>query len=176
MGNTGEEKRLLFRIRALILFFVVALVVSGVTAFPLETEMKIAYKVLGISENVSPDSYEGLQLWIAKVGNALLNTNRDYPFLAYGFDWLAFAHLVIAVFFIGVYRKPIRNIWVVHTAMIACVGVIPLAFICGEIREIPIYWRLIDCSFGVFGIIPLYILHTYIKKLATLIGYVPAKY
>jgi hypothetical protein len=40
--------------------------------------------------------------------------------------------------------------------MIACVAIIPLAFICGPIRQIPFYWRLIDCSFGVFGIIPLY--------------------
>jgi hypothetical protein len=29
-----------------------------------------------------------------------------YPFLAYGTDWLAFAHIVIAVFFIGPLVKP----------------------------------------------------------------------
>ena len=34
-------------------------------------------------------------------------------------------------------------------------GVIPLAVICGPIRGIPIYWTLVDCSFGVFGAIPL---------------------
>jgi dolichyl-phosphate-mannose--protein O-mannosyl transferase len=28
--------------------------------------------------------------------------------------------------------------------------VIPLAVICGHIRSIPIGWRLIDCSFGIF--------------------------
>lgn len=176
MENNKEEKSLLLRIRILVVFFVVALVVSGLTAFPLETEMKMAYKILGISEGSSPDSYEGLKLWIAKVGNALTNTNRDYPFLAYGYDWLAFAHLAIAVFFIGVYRKPVRNIWIIHSAMIACVGIIPLALICGTIRDIPFYWQLIDCSFGVFGIIPLYILHIYIKKLAKLSGYVSPRY
>jgi hypothetical protein len=33
--------------------------------------------------------------------------------------------------------------------------VIPLAFICGPIRGIPFWWRVIDCSFGVFGALPL---------------------
>jgi hypothetical protein len=49
--------------------------------------------------------------------------------------------------------------------MIACVSILPLAFICGPIRQIPFYWRLIDCSFGVFGIIPLLLCMKYIKAL-----------
>lgn len=176
MDTNTEERRLVRKIRVLILFFIFALVISGITAFPLETEMKIACDILGISQTASPDDYTGLQYWIAKVNKALVNTNRDYPFLAYGFDWLAFAHIVIVVSFIGLYRKPVQNIWIVHFAMIACIGVIPLAFICGAIREIPFYWRLIDCSFGVFGIIPLYILHVYIRRLETLMGYTERKY
>jgi hypothetical protein len=35
--------------------------------------------------------------------------------------------------------------------------VIPLAMIAGAVRGIPIGWRLIDCSFGVIGSIPLVI-------------------
>jgi hypothetical protein len=27
--------------------------------------------------------------------------------------------------------------------------------ICGQVRGIPFYWRLIDCSFGVIGAVPL---------------------
>lgn len=49
--------------------------------------------------------------------------------------------------------------------MIACALVIPLAVICGPIRGIPIYWRLIDCSFGVFGIIPLWLCRNYVVRL-----------
>jgi hypothetical protein len=41
--------------------------------------------------------------------------------------------------------------------LIACAGVIPLALIAGQIRGIPLPWRLIDCSFGVFGALPLLI-------------------
>ena len=93
--------------------------------------------------------------WIARVHDAISETNTQYPFLAYGTDWLAFAHLVLAVLFIGPYLDPVRNKWVITFGLIACAGVIPLALIAGHIRGIPLPWRLIDCSFGVFGAIPL---------------------
>jgi hypothetical protein len=35
------------------------------------------------------------------------------PFLAYGTDWLAFAHLAIAVVFIGPWINPVRSQWVI---------------------------------------------------------------
>ena len=41
------------------------------------------------------------------------------------------------------------------TGIVACIAIFPLAMICGPLRGIPFYWRLIDCSFGVIGIIPL---------------------
>jgi hypothetical protein len=37
------------------------------------------------------------------------DTSDKHPFLFYGFDWLALAHLVIALLFFGPYRDPIRN-------------------------------------------------------------------
>lgn len=171
-----EEKHLLVRIRGLVIFYMFALVFWGVTAFPIESEIRIACQILGISHDVSPDTYDGLKGWIATVADALINTNDNYPFLAYGTDWLAFSHLVIAAAFIGLYLKPVRNIWIVYFAMMACIGVVPLSLICGPIRGIPFYWTLIDCSFCIFGFIPLYFLHIYIKKLEKLIGYVPSKY
>lgn len=171
-----EERRTLFTIRALVIFFILALVASGLTAFPLETELGILCSILNISPQLSPDNYDGLRAWIAFVNEGIVNTNKAYPFIAYGSDWLAFAHLVIAVAFAGVYVKPVRNIWIVYFGIIACVAVIPLAFICGHIRQLPFFWILIDCSFGVFGIVPLYILLTKIRKLAGIIDYKPSKY
>jgi hypothetical protein len=79
----------------------------------------------------------------------------QYPFLQYGTDWLAFAHLAIAVAFIGPWRDPVRNRWVITFGLIACAGVVPLALIAGAVRGIPMAWRLVDCSFGVFGCVPL---------------------
>jgi hypothetical protein len=75
--------------------------------------------------------------------------------LAYGYDWLAFAHFVLAILFIGPLKDPVRNKWVIEFGMIACVLIIPFAFIAGHFRGIPVGWRLIDCAFGVIGIIPL---------------------
>jgi hypothetical protein len=50
--------------------------------------------------------------------------------------------------------------------MIICVLVIPWALIFGSIREIPFYWTLIDMSFGVLGVIPLWLARRDILQLA----------
>ena len=94
-----------------------------------------------------------------------LNINQTPDVILYGTDWLAFAHLVIALFFIGVYIDPVKNKFNVVVGMIACAGVFPLAFIMGPLRGIPFFHQLIDCSFGVLGLIPLMIVYKKIKKL-----------
>jgi hypothetical protein len=142
-------------IRFWLAFFMAGLVLSGVTAFPLQTEVHFALSILETSPARGIAEITQLLPWIARVQHALSDTNRHYPFLAYGTDWLAFAHLVIAILFIGPYRDPVRNKWVITFGLIACGGVIPLALIAGHVRGIPIPWQLIDCSFGVFGAIPL---------------------
>ena len=86
-------------------------------------------------------------------------------FLAYGTDWLAFAHLVIAVAFVGPLRDPERNAWVVTFGLIACAAVVPLALIAGAVRGIPPYWRVIDCAFGVAGAALLWPCHLAIREL-----------
>jgi hypothetical protein len=75
--------------------------------------------------------------------------------VAYGTDWLAFGHIVIAMFFIGPLVHPLTSRSNIRVGIVACVSIIPLALICGPIRGIPFYWQLIDISFGVIGIIPL---------------------
>lgn len=163
--NTAGPERLLRTIRFVVGFFIAALVVSGLTAFPLVTELRVLSSFLGIDGNLPPESYSGLKLWIATVGQALAHTDAEYPFLLYGTDWLAFAHLVIAVAFVGLYRDPVRNKWLITFGMIACFGILPLALICGPLRGIPFYWQLIDCAFGVFGLVPLLWLRVLVKKL-----------
>jgi hypothetical protein len=105
--------------------------------------------------------------WIDHVHEGITRTDREYPFLAYGTDWLAFGHLAIAVFFWGPLKDPVRNVWVVQSGMIACVGVLPLALIAGAVRGIPWWWQLIDISFGAVGIIPLLLAHADIRRLAS---------
>jgi hypothetical protein len=135
--------------------FIIGLVLSGVTAFPLETELHWFLSILNSNALRPMAEYSHLRPWITRVSNALSATNQQYPFLAYGTDWLAFGHLVIAAAFIGPYRDPVRNKWIITFGLIACAGVIPLALIAGHVRGVPIPWRIIDCSFGAFGAIPL---------------------
>ena len=142
-----ETRKLRTLIRRWVVFFMIALALSGATAFALQTELDWLARVW--------PSGNALSSWLVRVDGAIKDTNAHYPFMAYGYDWLAFAHLVIAMAFIGVLRDPVRNKWVIEFAMLACLAVFPLAFIAGAIRGIPIFWRLIDCSFGVIGLVPL---------------------
>jgi hypothetical protein len=145
------------RIRIWLALFIVGLVLSGITAFPLQTEAGWLVRLVHSGPFRPIAAFIGLGACIEHVNEGLLAMNTRYPFLAYGTDWLAFAHLVIAVAFIGPFIDPVRNKWVITFGLIACAGVIPLAFIAGPIRGIPFGWRLIDCSFGVAGAIPLLI-------------------
>jgi hypothetical protein len=135
--------------------FMAGLILSGVTAFPLQSELRWLVGVLHGDNFARLCRSTQLLPWLERVSGALSATNARYPFLAYGTDWLAFAHLVIAIAFIGPFRDPVRNRWVITFGLIACAGVIPLALIAGQVRGIPLPWRLVDCSFGVFGSIPL---------------------
>src|SRR5260221_6702598 len=128
-------------IKIWIIIFILLLIVSGITAFALETE-------LGWLNHLIKDRESPMAVWINKVYTAIHQTNINYPFLAYGYDWLAFAHIVIAVSFIGPLRDPVRNKWIIQFGIIACCMIFPLAFIAGYARAIPLYWQLIDCSFG----------------------------
>ena len=148
-------------IRKWIIFFILALALSGITAFPIESELAWVCSWW-------PENHSAFYRWINKNYNAIRSTNAAHPSLAYGYDWLAFAHLVIAVAFYGVYKDPVRNIWIIQFGLIACLMIIPLALIAGAVRDIPWFWQLIDISFGVFGSIPLLICLKKIRALEKL--------
>lgn len=148
-------------IRRIVIIFIVLLALSGITAFPLVTEVK------WMTENISsfPTFFHS---WIYAVADAV---NQTPSIVLYGTDWLAFAHIIIALFFIGVYIDPVRNKFSITVGMLACIAVFPLAFICGPIRGIPFYHQLIDCSFGLFGLIPLFIIKQKIKSIENSTNY-----
>lgn len=150
--KANDQLKIRKQIRRLIILFMIFLVLSGVTAFPLVTELS------WLNSNAAVFPHE-LQQWISRIYIALKETNDLYPQLAYGTDWLAFAHLVIAVAFVGPLMDPVRNIWVIRFGIIACLMVFPLALIAGPFRGIPFYWQLIDCSFGLLGLLPLISCH-----------------
>ena len=165
MPTDARRTTLLRRTRLLLGFFIVALLASGLTAIPVAWELDVMARALGLPPDVRPDGYVGLARWIALVRQGVRETGERYPFIAYGFDWLAFAHGVLAVVFVGAWRDPVRNLWVVTFGLIACALVIPWALAFGALRGIPLPWRLIDCSFGVFGAIPLWLARRFTVEL-----------
>ena len=155
------EIKIRSRLKVYLAIIIFGLFISGVTAFPIESEL--AYLVNNSSSTI--------QNWINKVYVALKTTNQNFPFLSYGTDWLAFAHVMLAILFVGPFINPIKNKWVIQFGIICCVMIVPLALIAGHIREIPFFWQLIDCSFGLLAIIPLYFCLTNINKLEKLNHY-----
>ncbi|WP_377266949.1 hypothetical protein [Peterkaempfera sp. SMS 1(5)a] len=172
----GERLR---RARAWIVLFMVGLVLAGLTAFPLVTES--GWLVWWATDPGSPLAGPARHMpsavaWVQHVHEGIQATSRSYPFLAYGTDWLAFAHLTIAIAFIGPLRDPVRNIWVLDFGLIACAGIVPLALICGPLRHLPLWWLPIDISFGLFGAIPLLLARRHIRSLAHAMGVQALRY
>ena len=157
---------LLRRYHIILGLFILGLVMSGITAFPLHHELDLLAGMLGVDQFSPQTAPHDLGRWVLTVRDGLHTMYAEHPWIAYGTDWLAFAHLVLAVFFIGPWRDPVRNVWVLQAGVIACVLVLPLALICGPLRGIPFYWRLIDCSFGVLGALPLLWCLRLVKRMA----------
>jgi hypothetical protein len=153
------------RIRFLLILFICALSTAGLTAIPLRWELGLLNQWFGSDSFLSP-ILPSMAEWISRVNDSVQNGYGQYPLLAYGTDWLAFAHIAIAVAFIGPLRDPIKNIWVIEFGMIACILIIPWALIFGVVREIPWFWTLIDISFGAFGVIPLWWVHHDILRIS----------
>lgn len=153
------------RIRLLVGFFMGALVLSGITAIPLVWEVSILKTLLGQGTWLA-GLWPDLSRWIDIVYSGIISTAENYPFMLYGTDWLAFAHIVIAIAFLGPFRDPVRNLWVIEFGMIACILLIPWGIIFGMLRGIPSYWSFVDFSFGVVGIIPLWLTRKYILELS----------
>jgi len=150
-----KDNKTVIIIRRLLLTFMIALFLSALTVIPVEVELSFLLKIFS-----TPNP---LHNWLGKVLSAYKKVNNDTPFLLYGYDWLAFAHFILAILFIGPLRDRVKNIWVIEFGLIACVLIFPLAFIAGPFRGIPLGWRLIDCSFGIFGFLPLWICYSKTK-------------
>jgi len=169
----NRESLILRRVRRLTWVFIVGLVLSGVTAIPLVRELNLLSDVTGartLVEQPAATDAPAWAVWLEKVRTALVEAQAERPFLFYGTDWLAFGHIVIAFVFVGALRDPVRNRWLFDFGLIACALVIPWALVLGEVRGIPVWWRLIDCSFGVFGALPLWWCRKWVAELEGIKG------
>ncbi len=106
MNNWRSSK---FRFRVVLLFFIGGLVLSGLTAFPLLAEMRFVVRLLGLSDASSSVGFTGFSYWILTVRFGLEDMYSHYPWIAYGTDWLAFGHIIIALFFVGPVLRPLES-------------------------------------------------------------------
>ena len=108
-----EQARLHRKIRWMTGLIMVGLFISGATAFPLETEVTWLSRWCTALGNPICD-------WMWTVRTALQETNAKYPFMAYGTDWMAFAHIMLTVLFVGALLNPVRNKWLFQFGLICC--------------------------------------------------------
>lgn len=142
---------------------VFGLLVSGITVWPMVSELKMAVRIVwGDGE---PDGV--LHSFILRAIEGLESVEAEYPFMLYAHDWLAFAHVVLAILFAGAIRDPVRNVWIVQCGLIMCVLVPVLAGICIPIRGLPPAWFLIDSAFAPAAGVPLWIALGDIRKVET---------
>ena len=124
------------------------LFVSGVTVWPAISELNFALSIL-------PES--GLKSFVLQVKEGLQSVNETHPYLMYGYDWLAFAHICLSILFLGAIKDPVRNKWIVQCGLIMCALIPVLSLICIPLRGIPFYWFIFDFLFAPGAAIPLVI-------------------
>lgn len=139
----------------------VGLFLSGVTVWPAISELQLIVDfVWGQSE-----SSNMLYAFLLKTIDGLQSVKSGYPFLLYAHDWLAFAHVMLAILFAGAIRDPVRNKWVIQCGLIMC-AIVPIwAGICIPIRRLPLFWFWIDFSFAPAAAIPLFIALRDVRRL-----------
>jgi hypothetical protein len=148
------------KVKLLILVFIISLVGVGISVFPITTILDVLNPYL--SSNY-PEST--LTHFLLSITNALNYNNQHYPFMLYTLDWLAYAHIMIALVFIGPLREPVKNIWVIEFGILACLLTLPAIFVFGYKSQIPLWWSCIDCSFGLIGALLLIYTKQLVKKL-----------
>jgi hypothetical protein len=140
------------------------LFVSGATIWPALWELKTLVRIIWGDQEPTWILHKFILQAIA----GLESLQKDQSFLMYGFDWLAFAHIMLAILFAGAIRDPVRNKWIVQCGLIMCALIPVLGAICIPLRHIPLIWMWIDFSFAPAAALPLYIALRDIRKVELL--------
>ncbi len=159
-----KTPRALTHTRIWLILFSVALIVSGLTAIFAREGLRFLSPLFAQGAFLHT-LWPSMSNWLSLVHQAVEEMYDKYPFLAYGYDWLAFGHFIIAIPFIMAIRDPRRHSWVITYGISACLAVLPFAIIFGAIREIPLFWRFVDILFGIGGLVVLLALRKQLKAL-----------
>lgn len=159
-----NTSRTLSHVRFWLIFFSAALIASGLTAIFAREGLRFLGPFFA-QGSVLHSFWPSMAEWLSLVRHAIDETYDKYPFLAYGYDWLAFGHFIISIPFIMALRDPRRYSWVVTYGIAACLAVLPFAIFLGAIRGIPLFWRIVDTLFGVGGLGVLLVLRRQLNRL-----------
>jgi hypothetical protein len=129
-----------------LIVFTVCLLAVGLSVFPLDA---ILSRLLPWSQHYFPQAV--LTSFLSEIAAAYYYNREHYPFMLYTLDWLGYAHLMIALVFIGPIRDPHRNVWVIEFGQMACLLTLPAIWLFGWLHQLPWQWSLLDCSFGLIG-------------------------
>ncbi len=133
---------------------VLGLVLSGATIWPMEWELSTLIALLW---GDAPATQGSVHAFLVRVLDSWRTVEQDSPFLLYGFDWLAFAHIMLAVLFAMTMRDPVRNIMVLRFGLVCCACVLVLAAVFIPLRGIPYAWMLVDMAFAPACALPLWL-------------------
>lgn len=161
------ETKLLGRIRILLIIFMAALVLCGVSIFPLKQQIDLVAGAFG-SGTLTDRIFPPMAQWIEQLHEGITHVHTNYPFLFYCTDWVGFAMIVIALVFVGPIRDPVRNIWVIQFGILTCLLTIPAIVICGTIRRFPPFWFVVDSLFAIGGLVLLYPAFRWARRLEQL--------
>lgn len=156
--NTDPGNWLRKKIRIAIWLTIIGLTVSGLSAFPLQAELHFVLQY----QDYMPGA---VAAWFLKVQEAVIFTSEQYPFMLYGYDWLGFAHLLIALAFAGPLMDPVKNQWVVVWGMLAALLTILMALVAEPLRGIPFFWSLVDATIGGGAFLILWLCNRWINQL-----------
>src|SRR3981081_1739926 len=109
IGKLALSFAMLFRYRIALGIFIAGLILSGISALPLQWELSVLDRWFAAGKSgVAPSGRVGLAAFISSVHSGITQTYARFPFFGYATDWLAYGHFVIAAFFILPFIDPIR--------------------------------------------------------------------
>jgi len=163
MPTVTNDATLRKKIKMVIVITIIGLLLNGLSAVPLKTELNILLSKPGALPKF-------LQDWWLYVNKGVTETTTKYPFMRYGFDWLAFAHLLIAIAFLGPLKDPVKNQWIIIWGIIASALSVLMAFGWERMRDIPVWWSCIDAAIAIAAFIILLLCNRWIEQLKNLKG------
>ena len=153
-----HQTKLRRKIKIAVVITIIGLLLNGISAIPLRTELNILLS--------NPWAFpKFINNWWMHLDKGVNETTNQYSFMRYGFDWLGFSHLLIAIAFIGPLKDPIKNEWVIKWGMIASGLGVLMALGWERLRSIPFWWSVVDASIVIIAFVILWFCNKWIQAL-----------